>query len=138
MKGDWGNILPFILMALFAIFGAINKKKKPVNKLQGDEAERSEDEMPASIENIFDSLLGADAFETQESHPYQGIQDEIVEDEIEDFPKEEIKVESVSGGTPLIMEVEDLENAGEGLEVNQEFDWKQAIISKEILDRKYI
>lgn len=133
MDGDWGNILYLILMALFVIFGAL-KKKKPVNKPQVNTDIQSEEEMPTRIENIFDSLLGTDSFEPQQQHPYQVVQEEYIEEEVEDLPREEIKIEPVKYTSPLDVEVEDEVEEGDNLE----FDWKQAIISKEILDRKYI
>lgn len=132
MDGDWGNILYFVLMAAFVIFGAL-KKKKPVNNPQANSDIQPEREMPSSVENIFNSLLGGNVFEPQHEHPYQEFQDEIVEEEIVDLPREEIKIESVKYSSPIIMEAEDVDEADD-----LEFDWKQAIISKEILDRKYI
>ena len=137
MDGDWGNILYLILMALFVIFGAL-KKKKPVNKPQANTDTQQEEEMPTHIENIFDSLLGTDTFEPQQQYPYQVMQEEIAEEEVVDLPRKEIKIESVKYNSPLIMEIEDLDGdeAEDGDDI--EFDWKQAIISKEILDRKYI
>tara|TARA_R110001583_G_scaffold74156_6_gene205604 strand:- start:9287 stop:9685 length:399 start_codon:yes stop_codon:yes gene_type:complete len=132
MDGDWGNILYFVLMALFVIFGAL-KKKKPVNNPQANSDIQSEGEMPSSVENIFNSLLGGDAFQDQQVHPYQVIQEEIVEEEIVDLPRKEMKIESVKYSSPILMEVDEAEDGD-----NIEFDWKQAIISKEILDRKYI
>ena len=119
-------------MALFVIFGAL-KKKKPVSNPQANSDIQSEGEMPSSVENIFDSLLGRDAFEGQQVHPYQVIQEEIVEEEIVDLPRKEIKIESVKYSSPIVMEVDEAED-GDYIEI----DWKQAIISKEILDRKYI
>ena len=132
MDGDWGNVLYFVLMALFVIFGAL-KKKKPVNNPQASSDIQPESEMPSSVENIFDSLLGRDAFQDQQVHPYQVIQEEIVEEEIVDLPRKEIKIESVKYSSPIVMEVDEEEDGD-----NIEIDWKQAIISKEILDRKYI
>lgn len=137
MDGDWGNILYLVLMALFIIYGAL-KKKKPANKLQANSEIQSEEEIPTGIEKIFDSLIGADSFQTQQEHPYQVVQEEFVEDEINNLPKEEIKVESVKSNTPLIMEVEHLDELESEDGDELEIDWKQAIISKEILDRKYI
>ncbi len=133
MDGDWGNILYFVLMALFVIFGAL-KKKKPVNNPQANSDIQPESEMPSGVENIFNSLLGGNAFEDQQVHPYQVIQEEeIVEEEIVDLPRKEIKIESVKYSSPILMEVDEAED-GDYIEI----DWKQAIISKEILDRKYI
>jgi hypothetical protein len=135
MDGDWGNILYFILMALFVIFGAL-KKKKAVNNPQVNSDIQLEEEMPARVENIFDSLLGRDSFEGQQVHPYQVIQEEFVEEDIVDLPRKEMKIEPVKHNSPLPVDIEDVDEVEEGESL--EFDWKQAIISKEILDRKYI
>lgn len=137
MDGDWGNIVYLVLMALFIIYGAL-KKKKPANKLQANNDTQSEEEIPTGIEKIFDSLIGADSFQTQQEHPYQVVQEEFAEDEIKNLPKEEIKVESVKYNSPLVMEVEHLDEFDSEDSDDVEIDWKQAIISKEILDRKYI
>ena len=137
MDGDWGNILYFILMALFVIFGAL-KKKKTVNKSQADTNIQPEGEMPTGIENIFDSLLGAEAFEPQKKYPYQEKQEEIVEEKIEKLSREDVKIESVEYRAPIVMEVEDIDETTVEDRDSIEFDWKQAIISKEFLDRKYI
>jgi len=138
MDDNWGNILYLILMALFVIVGALKKKKKPVENFENNVAERAEEEMPANIENIFDAILGADTFAPQQDHPYQVIQEEIIEEETEDLSIEDIKNESIEYTTPKEMIIEDLDEVEEELEENQEIDWRQAIISKEILDRKYI
>lgn len=130
MEGGWGNILYIVLMVLFVIFGAL-KKKRPVNNLQADVDSQSEGEMSTSVEDIFGSLLGGNAFEAQEEHPYRVMQEEIVEEEVVDLQREEIKTEPVKYSSPILMEFEDDEE-------DDEFDWKQAIISREILDRKYI
>ncbi len=70
---------------------------------------------------------------------YQSLVDNALEFVTELFPwdlEEEIKTEPVKYSSPIVMEVEDVEEAELGDTI--EFDWKQAIISKEILDRKYI
>ena len=118
MDGDWGNILYFVLMAVFVIFGAI-KKKKPVNNSQANSDIQSEGEMPSSVENIFDSLLGRGAFEDQQVHPYQVIQEEFVEEEIVDLPRKETKIEPVKYSSPIVMEIEDIDEADDD---NVEFD----------------
>ncbi len=106
-----------MLMAVFVIFGAI-KKKKPVNNSQANSDIQSEGEMPSSVENVFNSLLGGNAFEPQQEHPYQVIQEEIVEDEIVDLPRREIKVESVKYSSPVVMEVEDVDEEKARLKVS--------------------
>ncbi|MRT91636.1 hypothetical protein [Ancylomarina sp. 16SWW S1-10-2] len=132
MKGDWGNILYIVLMIVFVIFGAL-KKKKPVNIPQADDDLQPEGKLSTSVEHIFDSLLGGNVFEAEQEHPYGVMQDEIVEDKIEEIPIDKIKREPIKYRSPAIKEVEDDE-----FEDDDEIDWKQAIIYREILDRKYI
>ncbi|MCZ4693282.1 hypothetical protein DWB61_02190 [Ancylomarina euxinus] len=137
MDDNWGNILYLILMALFVIVGALKKKKKPVENFEGA-AERAEDEMPASIESLFDSLLGANTFAPESEHPYHVVQDEFVDEEDDQLPSSEMKVESKSFNSSKEVVVEKFVEDEEDIEENEEFDWRQAIIYKEILDRKYI
>ena len=132
MDGDWGNILYIVLMIVFVIFGAL-KKKKPVNNPQADVDIQSEDKMSTSVESIFGSLLGGNIFEAEQEHPYGVIQDEIVEEKIEDLQREKIKNEPVKYSSPILKEIEDDDS-----EEEEDSDWKQAIIYREILDRKYI
>jgi len=142
MDDNWGNILYLILMVLFVIAGALKKKKKPVENFETPAAERAEDEMPANIENLLDTILGANSFAPQQEQPYQIVEEDIVEEREEVLPKYEAGVESqlesVESDIPRIIEVEDLTHEEETLGETEEFDWRQAIISKEILDRKYI
>jgi len=142
MDDNWGNILYLILMALFVIVGALKKKKKPVENFESATAERAEDDVPVDMENIFDTLLGANSFTPQQEHPYQQVEEAIVEEREEISPKYEAKVESqpesVESKIPTIQELQDLSYDEEFTEEIDEFDWRQAIISKEILDRKYI
>ena len=132
MDGDWGNILYIVLMIVFVIFGAL-KKKKPVNAPQANVDIQPEHKMSNSVESIFESLLGGNVFEAQQEHPYDVIQDEIVDEKIEDLQGEEIKKEPVEYSSPILKELDDDE-----IEDDDEIDWKQAIIYREILDRKYI
>ncbi len=134
MDGDWGNIVYLILMALFVIVGALKKKKKPI---ENAEAERAEDDAPVGIENLFDTILGENSFAPQQEQPYPFLEEEIVKEE-EIMSKHELPTESVKYDTPLIMEVADLSDDMDNDDESEEFDWRQAIISKEILDRKYI
>jgi len=138
MDDNWGNILYLILMALFVIVGALKKKKKPVDNFESATAERAEHDVPVDMENIFDTLLGANSFTPQQEQPYQQVEEEIVEEKEEMIPKYEARVESqpesVAYDIPRVQEVEDMSHDEE----IEEFDWRQAIISKEILDRKYI
>ena len=138
MDENWGNILYLILMALFVIVGALKKKKKPAENFEDVEVERKEDDMPVEVENLFDSLLGANSFAPQQDHPYQVIEEDIIEEEEEKVEKYERPVESEKHDTSLIMEVENLDDIEDNIEESEGFDWRQAIISKEILDRKYI
>ncbi|WP_372639883.1 hypothetical protein [Ancylomarina sp.] len=137
MDDNWGNILYLILMALFVIVGALKKKKKPEN-FESTAGERAEDEMPVGIENLFDTILGANTFTPQAEHPYQMMQDEFVDEEDDALPSFEPTVESKRFNSPKEVVVEKLIEDEEDIEENEEFNWRQAIIYKEILDRKYI
>jgi hypothetical protein len=138
MDGDWGNIVYLILMALFVIVGALKKKKKPVENFESAAAERAEDDAPVGIENLFDTLLGTNTFVPQAEHPYQVMQEEFVDEEDDVLPSFESKVESKRFNSPKEVVVKKLIEDEEDIEENEEFDWRQAIIYKEILDRKYI
>jgi len=144
MDDNWGNILYLILMALFVIIGALKKKKKPVENFESAAVERAEDDAPVGIENLFDTILGADSFTPQQEHPYQAIEDVLIEEQKEELPdykaevKSESHVESLGFSSISMLEVEDLNGDEEMVGETGEIDWRQAIISKEILDRKYI
>ena len=137
MDDNWGNILYIILMALFVIVGALKKKKKPVHDPESFTAERAEDEIPSNLENIFDTLLGANAFTPEEQELYKVPQVETIEEKklVVDTDYEE-EIESIEYDSPKLAVLEDIED--EEIIEEEGFDWRQAIISKEILDRKYI
>lgn len=138
MDDNWGNILYLILMALFVIVGALKKKNKPIVHSDAAPSENAEREIATGIDNIFESLLGGDAFAPQQEHPYQEILEDIAEKEEEIVPDYETQVESIEYDTPKKVVVEELSLEEEDIDEDEEFDWRQAIISKEILDRKYI
>ena len=137
MDDNWGNILYLILMALFVIVGALKKKNKPIVHSESKSSERADGEISSGIDSIFESLLGGEAFAPQQEYPYPEIFEEIAEKEDEPSPNYEAHIESVEYDTPKAVVVEEMiqeEDDDEG----EEFDWRQAIIYKEILDRKYI
>lgn len=136
MDDNWGNILYIILMVLFVIIGALKKKKKPVRDLESFTAERAEDEMPSNLENIFDTLLGANAFTPEEQELYKVQHAEEIEAEDNVETSQGKVIESVEYDSPKVVVVEKVEDEQE--EEEERFDWRQAIIYKEILDRKYI
>ena len=135
MDDNWGNILYIILMALFVIVGALKKKKKPVQDPESFTAERAEDEMPSNLENIFDTLLGANAFTPEEQELYKVPKVETIEEKEIDTDYED-EIESIEYDSPKLDVLEEIED--EEIIEEENFDWRQAIISKEILDRKYI
>jgi len=135
MDDNWGNILYIILMALFVIVGALKKKKKPVQDPESFTAERAEDEIPSNLENIFDTLLGANEFTPEEQELYKVHQVETIEEKEIDTDYED-EIESIEYDSPKLDVLEEIED--EEIIEEESFDWRQAIISKEILDRKYI
>jgi len=138
MDDTWGNILYIILMALFVIVGALKKKKKPVQEPESFTAERAEDEMPSNLERVFDTLLGANAFTPEEQELYDIPHvTKLAEEEVPGVETDyEDEIESIEYDSPEQVVFEEIDD--EIVEEEEDFDWRQAIISKEILDRKYI
>ncbi|WP_461641536.1 hypothetical protein [Labilibaculum euxinus] len=145
MDDHWGNILYYVIVALFVIVGAL-KKKKPVAVQPPDDEEilqRSEPEVQGGFESLFESLLGNEI-----PKPYvQPVENTISEQKetmMEEYTrlqelKEEVrekKKEPVFDDLKSIYSDSKHENELEE-DQEEEIDWRQAIIYKEILDRRY-
>lgn len=147
MDEGWGNIIYLLILALFGVFGAL-KKKKPVAVSPPDEEEYEQPVQPVrpkqsadnSFDSVFEALLGQEI-----PKPY-----EQVYEEIEDIPvqEKEVVIEKTSDVKLTSNEsieqrknsaFDDLRKTYEEEETSEEeeIDWRQAIIYKEILDRKY-
>jgi hypothetical protein len=145
MDDKWGNILYLIVMALFVIVGAL-KKKKPVAVQPPDDGEihhQTTSEAPSGFETLFETLLGSEI-----PKPYvQPIEDATPERE-ETMMEEYTRLESLKAKayedkkSSALSDLKLIYNEEEQIESDEyhmdEIDWRQAIIYKEILDRKYI
>jgi hypothetical protein len=151
MDEGWGNIIYLILAAIVAIFSAL-KKKKPVPMSPPDDGELVEQEVPqapqqkSDFESVFEALLGQ-----QTPEPY--LQETDWEEEEEILAEKEEVLDSVpEQRNPLKSSIEYVEKPQvssldalkdlyseeeEEEEEREEIDWRQAIIYKEILHRKY-
>lgn len=151
MDEGWGNIIYLLAMVIFIVYGAIKKKKPakvslPDKEEMADQLEQPEQESNTDFESILGTLLGQEI-------PKSYLQTEDLDAETLNFEqevivKEQIKEEKrVSPDTQENKEqkrstFEDLqklyEQEEEEIEDEEEaIDWRQAIIYKEILDRKY-
>ena len=150
MDGDWGNIIYLIAAVLFGIISMFKKKKQPnaVSPPDVDEDfEQPTVEPSSGFDSVLETLLGvempkqnAQTIKEQELEPEPARQETMME-EYERKEKEkaalytETKNESLSSLDSLYTnEVDEIEAEDEEKE---EIDWRQAIIYKEILDRKY-
>lgn len=154
MDDSWGNIIYLIAAALFGIVSMLRKKKRPNTLsppvddddeiLQQPKAKSSGD-----MESIFEALLGtpsADSY-TQpiESAEYDvEVEPEREETMMEEYHrKEKLKAEAREEKTKSTLTNLDAirkegEEQSESIDEEEEkIDWRQAIIYKEILDRKY-
>ena len=150
MDEGWGNLIYLLLIALFGILGSIKKKKKPIQVSPPDDGEILEQPAPQStnqdnkIESIFEALLGQEVPEPyMEEEKYEDDEpireQEVVLDSVPEQkdPREtsieyvdENRISSLDGLQSIYKEEEEEEE-------REEIDWRQAIIYKEILDRKY-
>ncbi|MBN2596742.1 hypothetical protein [Labilibaculum sp.] len=145
MDDSWGNILYYVIVALFVIVGAL-KKKKPVAVQPPDDGEihhKPGPETQGGFETLFETLLGNEI-----PKPYvQPIEDTIPEPEetmMAEYTrlqklKEEVREEKKK---PVFADLKSIYSDSKDeneLEEDQEeeIDWRQAIIYKEILDRRY-
>ncbi|MGQ1908799.1 hypothetical protein ACT3CE_03320 [Marinifilum sp. RC60d5] len=148
MDEGWGNIIYLIAMAIFIVYGAL-KKKKPAKVIIPDEEEIfDQQEQPAQQPNTdFESILGT-LLGQEISKPYAQTEDldaETSSFEQKVIVKEEKRVSSVTQEKKeekrsVFDDLKNLyEQEEEEIEEDEEetIDWRQAIIYKEILDRKY-
>ena len=148
MDEGWGNLIYLLLIALFGILGSIKKKKKPIEVSPPDDGEIMEQSMSQpnqgnKMESIFEALLGQEV-----SDPYW---EEEKEEDDEPVREQEVALDSVpeqrdpretsveyvnQSRTSTLDSLQSIYNEEEE-EEEDEIDWRQAIIHKEILDRKY-
>ncbi|PKQ65895.1 hypothetical protein BZG02_02515 [Labilibaculum filiforme] len=149
MDESWGNILYYVFIAIFVIVGAL-KKKKPVAVLPPDDGEvlqQDQTENPGGLETLFESLLGNEIPKPY-VEPIQETSPEPEETMMQEYArlqkkKEEARMEAKGEEKESVFsDLKSIYNKKveqEELEIEEEegIDWRQAIIYKEILDRRY-
>lgn len=151
MDEGWGNIIYLIAMAIFIVYGAM-KKKRPANisspdkEDMADQLEQPSQESNTDFESILGTLLGQEV-----PRPYT--QTENLDADIPSFEREVILNEDTKednkASTNIQDKKEEKRSAFDDLQKlyeqeqdeiedeDEDVDWRQAIIYKEILDRKY-
>ncbi|NOU58829.1 hypothetical protein [Marinifilum caeruleilacunae] len=154
MEDGWGNIIYLIIAAIVGIFSSLKKKKKPIPMSPPDDGEVAEQTAPqppkqeSDFESVFEALLGQPAPQPyQEETEWEEEEEEIFAEKetvLDSVPEqknpletsieynEERKISSFDALKKLYSDEEDEEEVE-----REEIDWRQAIIYKEILDRKY-
>ena len=151
MDGNWENLIYLLLLALLGIVGSFKKKKRPP-VAPPDEDEGVEQpvqqgtDQKSTFDSIFETLLGQ---ETPEPYTFKGEQETVLKESIDE--DEELDLAPVpEQKNPLKDSIEYIDKSSshsaldslkylyqEEEEEREEIDWRQAIIYKEILDRKY-
>ncbi|WP_372753839.1 hypothetical protein [Labilibaculum sp.] len=147
MDDSWGNIIYLIAMAIFIVFGALKKKKPSVAVHPPDEGEIQEPEnidQKSGFDSVLETLLGGEI-----PKPYVQPEEEILPDREESMMEEyarlekikeeargETKKDSILAGLKTIYAKTEDRMEVEENELDQ-IDWRQAIIYREILDKKY-
>ncbi len=143
MDGDWGNIIYMIAAILFGVVSFLKKKKPPVAVSPPED----EDIMPqvssepkGGLESVLETFLGGEIANPQVQVIEEPVRQESMMEEYYRIEKEKAKerkelkkipfAESDSIHDERVYEIEEEEE-------REEIDWRQAIIYKEILDRKY-
>ncbi|WP_282015286.1 hypothetical protein [Marinifilum flexuosum] len=153
MDEGWGNIIYLIILAIVGIFSSIKKnKKKPVPISPPDDGEIAEQSAPQTtkpqndFESVFEALLGQQRPEPYHEEEEWETEAPIAEQEVvlDSVPEQKDPRESSIEYTKKrqissLDALKDLyqEEAEEEEDDGEEIDWRQAIIYKEILERKY-
>ena len=152
MEDGWGNIIYLIIAAIVGIYSSLKKKKKPVPMSPPDEGEIAEQSAPKApkpqndFESVFEALLGQqtpDPYQEEEEWEAEtpiNEQEEILDSVPEQKDPRESSIEYTE--KPQTSTFDTLKNLykeeeEEVEEDREEIDWRQAIIYKEILERKY-
>lgn len=145
MDDSWGNIIYLIAMAIFVVFGALKKKKPSTAVHPPDESEMQPVADPkVGLDSILETLLGHEL-----PKPYVQQVDEVLPEREESMMEEYARLEKekaevrgenkkdsiLSNLKTIRTETEQMWEAEE--DEIEEIDWRQAIIYREILDRKY-
>lgn len=148
MDDGWGNIAYLVLIALFAIVSALKKKKPTVVVHPPDDGEvlqQTTSEPSTGLESILESFLGNEI-----PKPYVKPVEEVIPEREETMMEEYARLQKMKAEArgekekekPVLLGLKsiysDIDDQDKLLEDSEEqIDWRQAIIYKEILDRKY-
>ncbi|MBI9056221.1 MAG: hypothetical protein JEZ01_00475 [Labilibaculum sp.] len=145
MDGDWGNIIYLIAVVLFGIISMLKKKKPPVAVAppEDGEVEQQEFEPKEGLESVLEAFLGGaipksqvQAVEEPEPVRQESMMEEYNRREREKAEERVETKKSTFGGLDSIS-IDRIDEIEEEEVESEEIDWRQAIIYKEILDRKY-
>lgn len=150
INGTFIYILFAIAYVIFQIFSGKNKKKKqapdPKSRPKPQQTPNSEQEEITSFEDLFKTIKRANT--TEKVKPAQASTSAIESKEELEKAKEKLKKESHRIRTKIkyednALELVDLEEEDETSTTKSSFDvedidWPTAIITKEILDKKYV
>ncbi len=145
MDGDWGNIIYLIAVVLFGIISMLKKKKPPVAVAppEDGEFEQQEFEPKEGLESVLEAFLGGaipksqvQAVEEPEPVRQESMMEEYNRREREKAKERVETKKSTFGGLDSIS-IDRIDEIEEEEDESEEIDWRQAIIYKEILDRKY-
>ena len=145
MDGDWGNIIYLIAVVLFGIISMLKKKKPPVAVAppEDGEFEQQEFEPKEGLESVLEAFLGGaipksqvQAVEEPEPVRQESMMEEYNRREREKAEERVETKKSTFGGLDSIS-IDRIDEIEEEEDESEKIDWRQAIIYKEILDRKY-
>ncbi|WP_321280187.1 hypothetical protein [Marinifilum fragile] len=151
MDEGWGNIIYLIILAIVGIFSSIKKsKKKPIAMSPPDDGELAEQatsqtpKRQKDFESIFEALLGQQMPEPYQENEEWETEIPIAEQEVvlDSVPEQKDPRESSIEYTEknklsTFDALKSLYQEEEEEDDEEEIDWRQAIIYKEILERKY-
>lgn len=151
MDEGWGNIIYLIILAIVGIFSSIKKsKKKPIAMSPPDDGELAEQatsqtpKRQKDFESIFEALLGQQLPEPYQENEEWETEIPIAEQEVvlDSVPEQKDPRESSIEYTEknklsTFDALKSLYQEEEEEDDEEEIDWRQAIIYKEILERKY-
>jgi hypothetical protein len=145
MDGDWGNIIYLIAVVLFGIISMLKKKKPPVAVAPPEDGEvvQQEFEPKEGLESVLEAFLGGaipksqvQAVEEPEPVRQESMMEEYNRREREKAEERVETKKSTFGGLDSIS-IDRIDEIEEEEDESEKIDWRQAIIYKEILDRKY-
>ncbi len=145
MDGDWGNIIYLIAVALFGIISMLKKKKPPVAVAPPEDGEIDQQvsEPKEGLESVLEAFLGGEISKPQVQvvEDTEPVRQETMMEEYNRREKEKAEARNEAKKTTFTdlysIHKENVDEKEVEEVIEEEIDWRQAIIYKEILDRKY-